>query len=69
MLVKGTRYDSPIPVASIEFWELGHVLATNGDVWARTGIGNNWATCGPWPGGAVPTSENTWGSVKDKYKE
>jgi hypothetical protein len=26
-----------------------------------------WHNCGPWPGGAVETKQESWGNLKGKY--
>jgi hypothetical protein len=58
--------DPPIPVSEIKLWNY-YVVVTNDDsVWELTGS-NQWSQCGPWPGGSVPASPNTWGGVKDEY--
>ena len=61
-------FSVPIPVADIKFWTPVIFLAKNGDLWRNTTGAAGWVNCGPWPGAPVPTSEDSWGSVKDKYK-
>ena len=57
--------DAPIPVEQIVYWSQVSAYDTNGDWWVFTGLG--WDNCGPWPGAPVPTSQSTWGAVKEEF--
>ena len=62
--------DIPLSVADVAFY-LGDdegIVAKNGDVWKIDPADGSWIDLGPPPGGVVPTSESTWGAIKDQFK-
>jgi hypothetical protein len=61
-----TEADPPVPVSEIKLWSYYTVVTNDDTVWAHHG--GPWEQCGPWPGGPVPTSPDTWGGVKGKYE-
>lgn len=59
-------YVPPVPLDDIKLWTRNALVTfENTGYFFRDG---HWNDCGPWPGGSVPTSKNTWGSVKGKYE-
>jgi hypothetical protein len=67
---RNSEYDPPVPVNQIKFWTPDRMITTGNVFWTYdTGPGGyrEWHNCGPWPGGPVPTSPNTWGDLKGKF--
>ena len=67
------EFTLPIPTADAHFINSGPpgqlwLVADNGDVWSIGYIEDFSLNHGQPPGAPVPTSENTWGSTKDKYR-
>jgi len=59
--------DPPVPVSEIKLWSYYTIVTNDDSVWELRGGDSVWEQCGPWPGGPIPTSPNTWGGVKSKY--
>jgi hypothetical protein len=51
----------------IKSWHLTVIITQDNSAWKWNGT--EWVNLGPWPGGPVPTSPNTWGDVKGKYDD
>ncbi len=61
-------WDIPVPLADVKWWD-NHALITQSEIaWRHDQSTGSWINCGPWPGSPVPTSENTWGNTKEKYR-
>jgi hypothetical protein len=58
----------PVPVSTIKFWKQNLLVTKDNQAWVRDNTIHSWSSCGPWPGGPVPTSPSTWGGVKGKYE-
>ena len=66
----GGRYypaDLPVPVSDVKLWSAGTLITQDNVAWRVSDDSYQWVSCGPWPGGPVPTSPNTCGGVKGKY--
>lgn len=62
----------PVPISDIQFIDNGNVIQfvdKNGDVWNRNGHYPQWTNVGHPPLPPVPTSGESWGSIKDKLKK
>jgi hypothetical protein len=57
----------PVPVSQVKLWSAGVLVTEDNSAWRVDSISHQWVNCGPWPGGAVPTSPTAWGGVKGKY--
>ena len=57
----------PVDPHEVKFWQGWMVVTRDNYVWVRNDQAQTWQDCGPWPGGPVPTSPDTWGGVKGKY--
>ena len=61
-------FDVTLPVDQIKLWGADTIVTEDNTAWALDfGGTGEWYNCGPWPGGAVPTSPESWGGVKGKY--
>ena len=62
-------YDPPVAISQIKHWQPLFLVTNDDHVWVFLEIDQGWHDCGPWPGGPVPTSETTWGAMKDKFRK
>jgi hypothetical protein len=74
--VRADGFDLPVPASEVKFLSsvenAGFIqVLTNDDVayvlnWVA---GEQWVEVGPFPGGPVPLRGDSWGGVKDRYRE
>jgi hypothetical protein len=70
-----TRYqdlDLPVSASEVKFLDSNgevFVLITADDVAWEYVMGVGWFELGPFPGGPVPLKAESWGKVKDRYRE
>lgn len=57
----------PVAVAQVKFWGTDWFITMNNEAWFRHG--DEWRNCGVWPGGTVPAANDSWGSMKKKYRD
>ena len=65
--------DLPVPASEVKFMDnvsgAGIFMITTEDVaWFAGGAGP-WEQIGPFPGAPVPLKTDSWGKVKDRYRE
>ena len=53
-------------LSQIKFWHLTLIVGQDNTAWRNVAEGL-WESCGPWPGGPVPTESGTIGEVKNIY--
>ena len=59
----------PVPASQVKLWSGGCLVTQDNVAWRVNPVSpREWVNCGPWPGGPVPTSPNTWSGVKGKYE-
>jgi hypothetical protein len=70
-----TRYqdlDLPVSATEVKFLDSNgqvFLLITTGDVAWQHVAGVGWYELGPFPGGPIPVGLESWGKVKDRYRD
>jgi hypothetical protein len=68
---RAIEFDLPVEAGLVKFLDDGpegtYLITTDDEAWIRTGAG--WQHIGPFPGGPVPLKTESWGKVKDRYRD
>lgn len=70
---RANSLDLPVPVSSVKFLSdhenvtRAVLVTTNDEVWWNPGAGE-WKEIGPFPGGPVAVGQDSWASVKNRYR-
>jgi hypothetical protein len=64
-------YDLPVLASEVKFIDDAHgiiyLITTSDEGWVLNG--STWVSAGPFPGGPVPLQSDSWGKVKDRYRD
>jgi hypothetical protein len=66
---RDAQFDLPVPASQVKFIQGGHLLTIDDVAWSNYGDGAGWRYVGPFPGGPVPLETDSWGKVKERYRD
>ena len=65
--LRAPNHDLPVPVSEVKFIDQGSVITIDDVAWRRAN--DEWVEIGPFPGGPVPLQPDSWGKIKDRYRD